>query len=106
MRNVLSEAAKFFAVILVVGGRFSLTSSGGSQVYCWSSFAVKPGGEGNVDGNGNAAPFDIPRGIAVDSNGKVYVADRYNFTIRKTTPIGGDEKILVRMAARPRWSNT
>jgi len=44
--------------------------------------------EGNADGTGNAARFNKPAGVAVDSAGNVYVADTYNQTIRKVTPAG------------------
>ncbi len=43
---------------------------------------------GTNDGTGGAARFDYPIGLAVDSNGNVYVADSYNNTIRKVTPQG------------------
>lgn len=43
---------------------------------------------GNKDGQGSAARFLNPNGVAVDKNGNVYVADTNNFTIRKITPQG------------------
>ncbi len=43
---------------------------------------------GNVDATGAAARFSSPRGVAVDGNGNVYVADRDNNSIRKITPAG------------------
>ena len=36
-----------------------------------------------ADGTGALASFNCPRGVAVDTNGLVYVADRYNNRIRK-----------------------
>jgi len=51
-------------------------------------FAGKIGGNGNADGTGAAASFDGPAGVATDSAGNVYVADRSNYTIRKITSAG------------------
>jgi hypothetical protein len=45
-------------------------------------------GLGSADGTGSDARFHDPQGVAVDSTGTVYVADRYNNTIRKVTPTG------------------
>jgi sugar lactone lactonase YvrE len=46
------------------------------------------GVEGFADGTGVAARFKFPRGVAVDANGTVYVADSGNLRIRKVTPEG------------------
>ncbi len=46
------------------------------------------GTEGSADGLGAAAQFNYPAGVAVDTNGNVYVADQFNLTIRKITPAG------------------
>ncbi|HEY4414220.1 MAG TPA: NHL repeat-containing protein [Verrucomicrobiae bacterium] len=43
---------------------------------------------GSADGNGSHARFAYPASVAVDSAGNIYVADLYNFTIRKVTPDG------------------
>jgi len=43
---------------------------------------------GYTDGQGTAAQFYWPHGIAVDSGGTIYVADTYNYKIRKITPSG------------------
>jgi sugar lactone lactonase YvrE len=43
---------------------------------------------GYGEGSGTAARFSAPQGIAVDSNGIVYVADTGNNRIRKITPAG------------------
>ncbi len=45
-------------------------------------------GYGASDGQGAAASFRLPEGVAVDSAGNIYVADNLNYTIRKVTPAG------------------
>ena len=40
-------------------------------------------GVGNLDGTGAAARFNQPRGVALDAQGNLYVADRYGHRIRK-----------------------
>jgi sugar lactone lactonase YvrE len=53
-----------------------------------STVAGSAGMPGSSDGSGSAAQFNHPYGIATDSAGNVYVADTYNYTIRKITPAG------------------
>ncbi len=53
-----------------------------------STLAGLPGYPGSTDGTGDAARFWNPQGLAVDSEGTVYVADTGNQTIRKITPEG------------------
>jgi sugar lactone lactonase YvrE len=43
---------------------------------------------GSTDGTNGTARFDGPNGVAVDTNGNIYVADQGNSTIRKLTPVG------------------
>ncbi|MCE9659205.1 MAG: hypothetical protein K8R60_11650 [Burkholderiales bacterium] len=53
-----------------------------------STLAGLAGSPGNIDGTGNAARFNQPRGVGVDAAGNVYVADTSNSAIRKVTPAG------------------
>jgi sugar lactone lactonase YvrE len=53
-----------------------------------STLAGSPGSFGSVDGAGSDARFWGPEGVAVDSAGRVFVADTGNGTIRKILPSG------------------
>ena len=53
-----------------------------------TTLAGLAGSSGFKDGTGNAARFDCPIGMAVDSAGNIYVADAFNSAIRRVTPGG------------------
>lgn len=53
-----------------------------------STFAGSPGTPGSADGQGSAARFNEPIGVAVDRVGNIVVADYANRTIRRITPQG------------------
>lgn len=53
-----------------------------------TTLAGLAGYTGSTDGLGSAARFNSPRGVAVDGNGNVYVADADNETIRMINPAG------------------
>jgi sugar lactone lactonase YvrE len=53
-----------------------------------STLAGSAGLSGNTDGSGADARFYHPSGVAADSAGNIYVADRYNGAIRKITQTG------------------
>ena len=53
-----------------------------------SRLAGTPGKSGTTDGPADKALFKSPRGLAVDRNGTLYVADSGNQTIRRISPDG------------------
>ena len=44
--------------------------------------------EGFVDGTGDEARFNQPRGIAIDTDGSLFICDTWNHAIRHVTPQG------------------
>ena len=55
------------------------------------NFAGDPAGTSGSSGDGgaaNAAHLDYPQGVAVDAAGDVYIADYYNFSVRKVDRSG------------------
>ena len=59
-----------------------------------TTIAGTPGLYGSVDGNGAAARFYDPFGIAVDGAGNVFVAEPDSNTIRKITPAGAVSTVV------------
>lgn len=53
-----------------------------------TTIAGLAGTAGFADGNGTAARFNMPTGIAVDGSGNLFVGDMNNNKIRKVTPAG------------------
>ena len=53
-----------------------------------TTFAGTAGMAGSADGKGAAASFRGPKGLTIDGEGNMYVADTNNSTIRKITPAG------------------
>lgn len=73
-----------FASLVVAATRGQAQSN--YTPYSFTNFAGTPGGGGTNDGIGTAARFGGPEGVALDNLGNVYVADTFNYTVRKITP--------------------
>src|SRR4051812_6956210 len=56
------------------------------EPYTFVTLAGSAGQVGSADGTGGAAQFNNPSGVAVDTGGNVYVADKE--TVRKVTQAG------------------
>jgi hypothetical protein len=79
----------FFAVVIALVAMTSAHAD--TSIYepqCFGTLAGSVGTSGPLDGSGNAAQFNQPWGVAVASDGTLYVADTLNHSIRKITPAG------------------
>jgi len=83
--------------IAVAGVNLYVTDEGNSTIreltpsgtnWVTSTLAGLVGSSGSTDGTNSSARFNEPYGIAVDSGGNFYVADKYCSTIRKLKQVG------------------
>jgi sugar lactone lactonase YvrE len=74
--NLVAAASAADIILKVTYAGQVTTVAGTSGVY------------GSADGTNGAASFNYPQGVAVGTNGFIYVADSLNNTIRKITPSG------------------
>jgi len=67
-----------------------ITPTVGSQgtQYIVSTIAGTAGAQGSADGSASAALFNAPNGIALDTNGNMFIADTGNNTIREISASG------------------
>lgn len=66
-----------------------------------ATVAGQPLASGISDGPGLDAQFFLPSAVAVDTNGYVYVADTYNYTIRILVPGGANGWSVSTLAGEP-----
>ena len=86
-RIVWREFLRLILMLVAVGALASLAHA--QSNYATPYFFYTLAGvtaSGASDGTGNAARFFMPKGVAVDADGNVYVGDTNNHTIRKITP--------------------
>jgi len=95
--NGTGNGARFvypYAVAADAAGNLYVTDVGDHTIRKVSAAGVvttiagSAGVAGSLDGNGTAAQFNNPQGVAVDAAGNVYVSDTGNSTIRKITVNG------------------
>src|SRR5438093_267345 len=84
--KVAATAAQTYNWTTVAGTASYGAADGTNRVV--STVAGVAGKFGTMDGIGDTARFNGPSGIAVDTNGIVYVSDTSNNTIRMLTPMG------------------
>ncbi|MHB1082391.1 MAG: NHL domain-containing protein [Prosthecobacter sp.] len=71
-----------------VGDTYNHTIRKISTTGAVTTIAGKAGVRGSENGPGTNATFNSPKGLAVDANGNIYVADYSNQIIRKITSLG------------------
>jgi sugar lactone lactonase YvrE len=76
-----------YPIMLVLGALLIGVMPASAQSYTFTTLAGISS-RGHVDGTGDAARFNFPADVAVDSFGNLFVADRLNHTIRKVTEDG------------------
>jgi phospholipase C len=92
------------AVLLAPAAAHAAAARGQSiyAPYTFTTFAGAPGAAGTNDATGTEARFRFPESVAVDSACTVFVADTYNYTIRRITPAG----VVTTLAGLPGTSGT
>ena len=88
-----------FGLAVDVSGRIFVADAGNDTIrmitpvgpnWIVTNIAGRIGSSGYTDGSNGVAQFNFPQGIAVDAGGDLFVADTFNFTIRKIEPNGND----------------
>ncbi len=83
----LKSSVLALAFLACVGAPLAAQSNYASP-YTFTFLAGTPGNAGSTDGTGSGALFNQPAGLAIDSSGNIFVADKDNHVIRMITPAG------------------
>lgn len=78
---------RFSVPVLLFAISLPATAAGSPPAY-WVTTLAGTSSVGAADGQGSAARFHRPQGVAVDTAGNTYVADSDNSTLRKISPTG------------------
>ncbi|NDJ12867.1 MAG: hypothetical protein EBY17_16990 [Acidobacteriia bacterium] len=87
LEDILLRAYLFVFIIFILQGKMIKEGFQTTSTYVVTTLAGS-GSPTFADGTGAAASFNHPSGIAIDTNGMIYIADRDNNRIRKMTPQG------------------
>ncbi len=85
--EILFTDNRLHRVIKIADGKVSTLAGSGTIDSCSRNIAGWAQ-EGNKDGKALTAMFNFPKGIAYDSKGNLFIADKGNHIIRKLSPDG------------------
>ena len=85
--EILLTDQRIHRVIRIAGGKVT-TLAGGNTIQSCSHNIAGRAEEGNKDGRALTALFNMPKGMAYDSKGNLFIADMNNHAIRKLSPDG------------------
>ena len=85
--EILFTDIRLHRILKIAGGKVS-TLAGNNIIDSCSQNIAGRAQEGNKDGKALTALFHLPKGIAYDSKGNLFVTDMSNHSIRKLSPDG------------------